>query len=149
MTEKLSETVIVRAVAEHAAQRITRKIVRALQQCKETTSGDGTGLETVWDEICVQVQYEESFAWGAYDDTVRSLLAAYVAELPKHEREALWLQTDQGSDWDCEEPEERDDYPVFNDDIVNYLAHEYVYAKAGRWSNRRIEAFLDQSSMRD
>jgi hypothetical protein len=77
------------------------------------------------------------------------LVRARVADLPKHERDAIWLQTDAGGDWDCEEPEDRKAYPVVDDDIVEYIVRDYVYSQAGRWSNGRIRGYIDQSSMRD
>lgn len=92
MSERLSESAIVRAVAQEAARRITRKVIADLQDMKDTMSGDDSGLKTTWDEICVQVQDRESWFWDAYDHTVRSTVGVYVAELPKHERDALWLQ---------------------------------------------------------
>jgi len=146
MSDKLSESTIVRAVADQAARRIARKVVAALQKMDDTMSGDDSELETTWDEICVQVQYEQSFYWDAYDQTVRSILAGHVAELPKHEREAIWLQSNAGNDWDCKDAEDREAYPVSDDDIVDYLANEYVYEEAGRWSNARIRAYLDRSA---
>ena len=145
----LTETAIIRALADYVAERIARKTIAALQKRTETASGYGSGLKTVWDEICAQVQYEESILWDAYDQTVRSFLASYVEELPGHERDALWLQTNEGDDWDCKDPDAREEAPVLNDDIVGYLAHDYVYAAAGRWSNARIRAFIDRSSIRD
>jgi hypothetical protein len=72
MTDRLSESGIVSAVAEEASQRITRKVIAALQGMKDTLlSGDDSELETPWDEICVQVQDEESFFWDTYDEIVR------------------------------------------------------------------------------
>ena len=105
MSEGLNESAIVRAVAEEAARRLTRKVVVDLQRMTDKMSGDDSELKTIWEEICAQVQYEESFFWEAYDDTVRAIVGGYTAKLPKHEREAIWLQTDAGSDWDCEEPD--------------------------------------------
>jgi hypothetical protein len=60
--------------------------------------------------------------------------------------ETIWLQTDAGSDWACDEPEERAAYPVDEEAIVNYLANDYVYAEADSWSNARIRAYIDCSS---
>ena len=149
MSDRLSESAIVRAVAQEAATRLSRRAITALQKMKHTLSGDGSELKTTWDEICVQIQYAESFSWDAYDLTVRSLVSGFVDELVRHEREAIWLQTDAGTDWDCDEPQDREPYPVVDDDIVDYLLHQYVYAEAGRWSNVRIRAFIDRASMRD
>ncbi len=149
MSDHLSEPAIVSAVAHEASRRITRKVIADLQRMKIVLSGDDSELKTTWDELCAQVQYEESFHWDVYDETVRATIGGLVDELPKHEREALWLQTDAGHDWDCEEPQDRERYPVCNDDIVDYLAHEYVYREAGRWSNKHIRAFIERSEMRD
>src|SRR4051794_20690503 len=78
---KLCETAIVKEVAAQAAERVSRRTISALQKRAETTSGDDSGLKTVWDEVCVQVQYERSFYWDAYDETVRGFVAAYIEEL--------------------------------------------------------------------
>lgn len=149
MSDSLSESTIVCAVAQEAARRITRQIITELQRMNDTLSGDDSELKTVWDEIWVQVQDEESVSWDAYDETVRAIVSGYIAELPKHELEAIWLQTDAGSDWGYKEPEDREASPVCDDDIVEYLTREYVYAEAGSWSNARIRAYIERSSMRD
>jgi len=148
MSEKLSETAIVCAVAHEAARRITRKVI-AFFQCRTDTVGEDSELKTIWDEICVQVQVQEYIYWDDYDVTVRDIVRGYIFELPKHEREAIWWQTDARFDWDCAEPEDRDAYPVFDDDIVDYLVGKYVYAEAERWSNARIRAAFDRSIRMD
>ncbi len=146
MNERLSESDIVSAVAKAAAVRITRQVIRDLQRMKSTLSGDDSVLKTTWDEICVQIQYEQSFHWEAYDATVYGIVEGYVGKLPKHESDAIWLQSNAGSDWSCEEPEDREPNPVLQTDVVNYIIQEHVYAEAERWSNARIEAYLDQAS---
>jgi hypothetical protein len=143
MSDKLSESMIVRAVAEEAARRIARKVVALLQQMTNMLSGDDSGLKNNWDEICVQIQSEQSIYWDYYDHTVQSIVAGYVGELPKHEQEAIWLQTRAGTDWDGEEPEDREAYPVSSDDISVYVADEFVYDAADRWSNARIRAYFE------
>jgi hypothetical protein len=149
VSDRLTETNIVRALANAAAKRIARRVISGLCRMKYTLSADDSGLKTTWDEICAQVQYEESLDWDTYDYTVRSLVEGYVVELPHYEREALWLQTDPGEEWDIERSEERDPYPVIDDDIIDFLVHKYVYTEAGRWSNARIRAFIERSAMRD
>ncbi len=147
---RLSERSIILQLAKYLVMRITRKAITALQRLTDCKlSGDDSRLENTWDEICVQVQGDESFAWDAYLDTVKAFLGAEVEKLAAIEREALWLQTEPGCDWLCMEEKERDPYPVCNDDIVEYVLHEGVLAEAGRWSNPRIRAYLDWSSARD
>jgi hypothetical protein len=162
------EEKIVEELASEIGKWITRKTIRDLQKMGEEfmLSGD-SGLENVWDEICVQVQYDKSMFWDLYDDIVHGIVGGYLPELPKHEREAIWLQTREGEDWSCKDSEdfvdgvyadaeevecgawhckdeeEREEYPVSEYDIINFLVHEYVYAKASRWSNARIRAYLE------
>ena len=62
------EEKIVEELASEIGKRITRKTIRDLQKMGEEfmSSGD-SGLENVWDEICVQVQYDKSMFWDLYD----------------------------------------------------------------------------------
>jgi hypothetical protein len=149
MSRSLSESTIVREVAGVACARIARKTIAALKRMKDTLSGDDSELKTTWDEICVQVQDEHSFYWDAYEKTVRSVVTTHAGELVPYEREAIWLQTKSGIDWDSDDLESREDYPVFDDEIVDYITTEHVYAEADRFSNSRIREFLDRTSIRD
>lgn len=149
MNKKLSESAIVKALAEKTIRRITRKTIADLQRMDHLLSGEDSGLSTTWDEICTQVQHERSFAWDAYDETVEAIVSFYVDELPAHEREAIWLQTEPGFDWDCEETHNREPYPIVDDDVTEYIINEYIYTEAGRWSNVRIRKYIERSSMRD
>lgn len=149
MTESLSETEVVRSVAKNAAERITQRTIRALQEIKDILSGDDSELANVWDEICVQVQDEESIFWDTYDGIVSSSVRTFLNEVPQYELNALWLQTDAGWDWRYEEPDSRHPNPVNDDDIIRYICSEYIYPAADSWSNSRIRAFLDRSSFRD
>jgi hypothetical protein len=144
MTAALSPAAIVVAVAEHTAERITRLAIRDLQRMKSDLSGEGSGLANVWNEICVQVQHEESLAWDVYDPTAHAVVDALVVELLPHEQAALWLQTDQGIEWDSDDPAERATTPVTTDDIAAYLLRDYIYAAAANWSNVRIRAYLER-----
>jgi hypothetical protein len=145
----MSESAIVREVAEKAARRITRKVIATLQQMSDRLSGDDSGLKTTWDEICAQLQYEKSFDWDAYHETVKRIVEVQIAALPKHEREAIWLQTDAGIDWNSKEMEDGEAPPIIDGDIVDWLAEEHVYTEAANWSNARVRAYVERSSMKD
>ena len=149
MSDGLSESAIVGVLARISAERITRKVIAGLQRINETMSGGESELKTIWDEICVQVQYGESFFWEAYEKTVKALVAAYVVDLPRHEKEAIWFQTDAGCAWSCRIGDDPDPYPVSDADIVGYLIHDYVYSEAGRWSNARIRAYIERNRRGD
>jgi hypothetical protein len=124
-------------------------VVATLQQMKDTLSGDDSELKTTWDEVCAQVQFEKSIFWNSYDDTVRALVEAQLGKLSKHEREAIWLQSDAGIDWNCKEMDEGTLQPVSDDDIADWVTEEQVYEDAANWSNARIRAFVERSSIED
>jgi hypothetical protein len=149
MKPSLSEFTIVRALAERLCQRITRSTIRGLQDMDAKLSGDDSELENPWDEICAQVQYEESIYWDVYQETIQTFVAGEVEALQSFERDAIWLQTPQGDDWASDDDESREQYPVVIDDIVAYIISDHVLAEAGRWSNPNIRAYIDRSSLRD
>ena len=107
-------------------------------------SGEDSGLGNVWDEICVQVQGEESFFWDTYVDVVDDMLAAEVKDLPPRERLALWLATDAGSDWfmdaedgavDCDAP------PVRADQIIADL-QAALLSRADEYEGHAVKRYL-------
>jgi len=151
MTPELAEWRIVRRLAEQVCQRVTRRVIRYLQELVDgLQSGDDSGLTNAWEEICVQVQGEQSVLWDAYYDVmVRQIVSMEVPGLPEHERDAVWLLTPEGEQWDAEEEGEREKSPVAEDNIIDYLANEYVYPAAGNWSNPRIRKYLEVSSLRN
>ena len=141
---------LLKKFAKEIAIRIAKKTILALQKIENTLSGDDSGLKNTWDEICVQIQYEESLFWSAYDETVQSFVFAYIEELKSHEKLVIWLQTEQGSDWPYDYEEQNDNYPpVLVEDVAQYITQEYIYSKAGSWSNNRIRNYLDTIRIKD
>ena len=142
-----SETRIVQALAESVCQRVARRTITALQSMSAPNmllSGEDSGLTNVWDEICVQLQNEYSYSWGAYVESMRAMVDFYVEELPTWECEAVWLQTPEGDEWDCEDEDEREPYPVISSDITNYILNDYVLSMGNDWSTPRIRAYLNR-----
>lgn len=149
MSRGLSESRVVRKLANDVCTRVTRRVIRALQQQSDSIlSGDDSGLANTWEEVCVQIQHEHSFNWSTYEDLVTQLVGNEARHLLAHEREAVWLQTPAGCDWHCGDEEDREPEPVRDDDIVDYIASEYIYAEADRWSNRRIRRYLANQASR-
>ena len=144
--KKLSESNIVRAIADEVCRRCTRKTIAILQSMNATLlSGDDSGLGNTWDELCVQLQYEQSFYWPANEQTVWGFVEGYIeVELKPHEREAIWLQTLEGIDWQYEDDESRVTNPVVDSEIVEYLLKSWIYRAAENWTNSRIRTFLDR-----
>lgn len=147
---RLSEHSIVRQLAEHIAGQVTQRAIEALQCMTEGLgSGGDSGLESVWEEICVQMQQDQSVMWDAYVETLEGLLLGLVEELPRHEQEALWLVTDPGEEWSDEDEDQRGTNPVIHDDIVDHLLNERLLPEAEHWSNERISAFFERASAID
>jgi hypothetical protein len=130
---KLSESTIVQDLAESVCERVKNEVIRTLKGMEGGLSGEDSGLSSVWEEICVQLQYEESVCWDTYDMTVRETVQFLVEELPTFEREALWLLTGEGSEWEWEDVEDRDSYPIRISDIVRHVVESAVYEE-GRFS---------------
>ena len=140
--------IILSAYAGDLAKRISKRTIAALQKMNITLSGDDSELGNSWNEICVQVQGEQSYFWDAYDETTRSIVGRVVDGLKVHEKQALWLQCDPGSDWLSDDRSEaKESPPVFDGDIVEYIVQEYIYKEAGSWSNRRIRGFFDRHDL--
>jgi IS4 transposase len=142
MGGRLSERRVICLLTDALARRIASRVIRQLQRMTVTMSGDDSPLQTTWDEICVQCQYERDFHWSYYDETVRAMLSTELHKLSPHEREALWFQADAALDWQYEDPERRDDYPVNDNETVHWLAEAHIYPDAEMWSNVRIRKYL-------
>lgn len=146
MSRPLSESRIVEDVARAAGKGIAQQVMAELQQMPQTLTGDDSVLETVWEEVCVQVQYEQSYAWDFYHDTVVGIIARHMTALSEYETEAIRLQTNAGEHWSSRDPDDREKDPVWEGDYLFYVANDYVYSEAGRWTNARIREYLDNSA---
>ncbi|MGO9545552.1 MAG: hypothetical protein ACLPPF_12265 [Rhodomicrobium sp.] len=73
----------------------------------------------MWDEVCVQVQGQESVMWDVYLDTISGIIAGYLSGLDDAVKQAIWLQTNNGMDW--EPSEEEKDTPSSEEDIADYI----------------------------
>ena len=136
---------IVSAWAEQLAEKLIQDAIEALQKMDsaEMLSGD-SGLKNVWEEICVQVQGEQSFFWDTYVETMEGLLEGYAELLNPDARMALWAVTDQG--WDYIADHHADEQgaaqaPLDMHAIVDLL-RDKLLAAAADFSNQRVERFL-------
>ncbi len=128
---------VISEIANVECERISRKVILALQKMTDCLmAGSDSGLKNVWDEICVQVQEEYSYHWDSYVETVEGLAEAEVGKLSKSIQEAIWLQTDDGFDF------EEGEISFLHSDFARYIADEYIFSKAGDWSNCRIHHYI-------
>jgi hypothetical protein len=144
MADKLSDRVA-RLLADDICRRITKRTIRHLQCIPAKLSGDDSELQNPWDEICAQVQFEESFFWHVYQQTIADILSAEIGELRQFERDAIWLRTEAGFDWDwVDNPEKPAEPPTYSPDIIDHILHRYLLPAAENWSNSRIRAYLER-----
>lgn len=132
---------IIDGIANRECKKIVSNIICLFQQLTEgMQSGDDTPLNNLWDEICVQVQGEESVFWGAYLEDISLAIKREVGDLDTEIQQAIWLQTDIGIDWEIDN--EGDDMATFCiDDIVDYVQYN-VLSAADDWTNEEIEKYL-------
>jgi len=136
---------IVAAWATQLSDKIIMEAIDALQKMDsdEMLSGD-SGLKNVWEEVCVQVQDEQSCFWDTYVETIESLLDGYVAMLDPDARLALWALTDEGCDYIYDHRAEDvgvGDVPVMSEEIVVKLKDSLLSAAAD-FEHPRIAKFI-------
>lgn len=129
--------------ARQLERKIITQTVNRLRQMTDTLSGDDSGLINTWDEICVQVQGEESFYASMYRMTCEGIIEGFVEELSHEEQEVLWINTPDGLTWwDEHEDHSSPVIPVYTADIVP-MVYDSLMAHADSYSNRRIRKYLE------
>jgi len=138
---------IVYEFADFLANKISNKVERKLKKLKEgcMQSADDSGLINLWEEICVQMQFEEYFCWDLYEKLIEDYIESQVDLLLPYEKTALWLQTEKGINWEIENEGKDGSFTYIVNDIVKYIAEKYIYSKAREYSNVRIRRYLDVS----
>jgi hypothetical protein len=135
---------ITNQLANTISERISRKVELSLKRMKDgLQSSEDSGLENLWDEVCVQVQAEHSMFWRLYDNLIYGLTLSIVKKQESYEMAAMWLQTDGGQDWKHEVSEKDCVFGYCAEDIAEYIAREYVYEKAGTYRNKKIIKYLE------
>jgi len=148
LEEKIALNIAVK-LSDNLCKKITSKTIRWMQGFP--TKLDMGYLKNLWDDVCYQVQKEESFYWSHYDDMVVSNIVSLLEELEDYEINAIWLQTndvyDQLSDLESDGIKVSSRYDTINlscytDYIANYITGEYIYQEAESWRNDRLRQAL-------
>lgn len=101
--EKIRFDVIKRFAAERQAAHVRTLLKRIAELPEETRlSGDDSGLASFWEEFKYQTQRGPSFAFDAYEDTVRALCRSLLGELSSFEKGIMWLFTQAWYSWEFE-----------------------------------------------
>ncbi|MBN3519321.1 hypothetical protein JYB62_04845 [Algoriphagus lutimaris] len=134
---------LISAFAQGCLFKIVNRIILQLQGIKESLSGDYSGLENTWDEICVQIQDEYSIHWNMYEEIVLNLIEVEVNKIPPHEQQAIWLETDSAYSYDEDEDEDELESKYDPSDVYHHIK-SIIFQKAGDWSNKRIRSYLER-----
>lgn len=146
---KHDEGWVIGQFAEPICGAVANKVISELKKMKGDglLSGDDSPLKNTWEEICVQVQGDESVYWDVYEFTVRTMIAQHVKDMAEHERLAIWFQTDDCEEWQMESVEEREVEPPMDEEAVISEIEKIVYSKADGFSNKNILAWDELRSL--
>lgn len=133
---------------EDVGRLCAKRVVKTLRTMSDPLlSGDGSGLENMWEEVCVQVQLQHSVYWNLYEDMMEGMVAHEVSLLKRHQLEAAWLCTDDGSEWHYTDEEDREEAVVDEDAVVQWVYHDHLMSMANGYTNERIQVYLDNSQL--
>ncbi len=154
VTMSAIEKALIQEYATAAREAVVAQAIDALKNCKDTLSPEDSGLKNVWEEICAQVQGEESCDWDSYLDTMRDFVLIKLEKLPSRDLKALWLKTDEGWSWQYdvnnEEPQtnasanqssDTPSIPFVLDEIAANIVQQLL-SLADEYSNKNIDAYL-------
>ena len=81
---KASERKILSELLDNHIQAIVNRVVYQIRRVPKEAmiSGDDSGLKSMWDELCVQVQDEHFQNWNLLDDLVEGICEDKYKELP-------------------------------------------------------------------
>lgn len=135
-----SEFSLLYAIAVLQRARITKQTIRSLKTFGREVmlSGDDSGLKNIWEEICVQFQWEESFHWDAYEDLIQKVILGILEKEPRPIIELLaYIGLDDYS-------EEYENLVLDLDGAMQFVKEE-LYEEAANFQNGRIKRYLDRN----
>ena len=138
------EGAVLRAFAQETASCVSKRTIAMLQKVEATPYfGKGKGLKNAWDEVCVQLQYDQTFLFKVYKEVMAMIVAKQIRDLKRHEKLALWFQTYEGESWLYDEGDPNDEPPMSIDEIGEYIVAENLIEEGRNWSNQEIRACLE------
>jgi hypothetical protein len=123
------------ALYKDISNSIVPGIIKQLQELKDDAllSGEDSGLENVWEEICAQLQRGPSFEWQMYVLTVEGIIDEELNKLPHSFKQVISYLSDFN-----DEPE-MTGYSPFN--AIESIKND-VFSVAMDYSNLNIEEYL-------
>lgn len=123
------------ALYKDISNSIVPGIIKQLKKMKDDAllSGEDSGLENVWEEICVQLQREQSFEWQMYVLVVDGIIEEELNKLPHSFKQVISYLRDFN-----DEPGMTGYSPS---NAIENIKND-VFSVAMEYSNRNIEEYL-------
>lgn len=119
--------------AKNFCQHIVDTIITQLENLHKGSSPEDFKLKNLWEEICFQVQCEESIEWDLYQDTICDCIEFKLYELTKDELLTAWIGNLNLLDEDFAE-----DY----DEIISLLKenfYNHIISEASYYTSENLE----------
>ncbi len=143
----MSEYSVLLGMEDYHIRKVCNKLIRTLQGLKERyMQSNDTGLDNVWDEICVQVQFDYWIYWYAYEHTMAQLIKEAYNEIdPTISKFLSYMYDSRNEDSEYEDFEKVrfSEYTPSISSFVN-LIFENLIDIAGDYRNKRIEDYLSK-----
>ncbi len=126
-------------IATHYLEDSKNKVISEIKTKPIDTmlfSEDCDMLNNMWEEVCVQVQEDMGWAWSAYDYQVKELCNKTIKALPQSLHAALTYHV-------CQKYGLAYQPGAISLELVSDEVKESVYAVAYKFSNKRIEEFVE------
>lgn len=140
---------ISKELSKSLSKKITRQTIKWMQNLDSKL--DQYYLVNLWDDVCYQLQREQSYYWRHYDDMIMVYVISRIKELNKHEANAIWLQTEDSYDYLIEMNDNKISVDsefeslkssICVNDIARYIVNKYVYTQAENWRNDKLRKEL-------
>ena len=143
----MSEYSILLEIRDYHANKICEKGIDIIKSLGHDSmlSGDDSGLENVWDEICVLVQSEQSNFREAYENTIEQIIKSIFKNTDEEILKLISIMDDDEFELTVEKDFSYTKYQ-FNEDAACKIVKQKVLMEAGNYTNERIEKYIGNNS---
>jgi len=136
---KTNEYQVLDSLVDYYLQILVKRVVNKIKSTTKAamSSGDDSGLRSVWDELCVQVQDERFDEWDLLDDMVSLICEGEFDKLEGAIQFALTFSA-------CEKYGEDFDNDCAYPELVSDMIKDKVYDYAMNFENRQIKYYLER-----
>jgi hypothetical protein len=124
---------IIEEISEYYYSLLTSKLIYKIRRIKDIRSAYNTSLNNLWEDICVQIQYDKWDSWQYTEHYIYGLCEDEINKLPKPIQEAMSTG--------FEEDRQLGEIMIDINSAMRLL--EMIYDKAMSFNNERIRNYFD------